>query len=124
MSYNNVLIISGKIDDMTAYAYMCLHNFPGRMSEIRYSIKNLCIDLIKLSSRLEKKTRKTNILEEMDADIDSLRRLVRMSITVNPYCAALTPPISIKSGLHLISLIDEIGKMIGGFMKSEENKSK
>ena len=57
------------------------------------------------------------MLTELDIELDILRHFVRMSADKDFYHMGQTPPLAPKKYAYWSSLLDEIGRMIGGFKK-------
>lgn len=105
------LKIRQKCEDMIAYGYIALKQFPKSekftlAAEIKNTMWQLLRHIIICNRRYFKKT----TMQDMDAELDLLRSQVRLSKELGF--------LSFKKyevwGRH----IDEIGRMIGGWFKS------
>lgn len=112
---NQNLKILQKTHDMILYGNSCLKQFPkyekqALTSEIRVSMYTL----LRLIIRANKKYYKKTTLEEMDIELDALRFLIRLSADPHPQMRYL----SLRKYEHWSKMLNEIGKMLGGWMKS------
>ena len=100
-----------KIEDMIAYAYPILSRFPkaekfSLAQDIRFSMNSL----LKLTITEEKKYSKRTTLENMDIENETLKHYVRLANKLQF--------LSNHSYGVWEAKIVEIGKMIGGLLKS------
>lgn len=105
------LLILEKITDMMLYAYPVLNDFP------RYERFSLAADIKKCMDQAMERTieanrkyYKKNTLQELDVEIDKLRKYIRLSYRLKY--------IDFKKYKHWKGLVNEIGKMLGGWMGS------
>lgn len=108
---SNELKIKQKCEDMIEYAYVALRQFPRSekytlAAEIKGSMFRLLALIITCNKRYYKKT----TLQELDIELDVLRSYVRLSMTLGflPF-----RKYEIWAGY-----LNEIGRMIGGWMKA------
>lgn len=114
MAEKRGLEIKTKIEDMIVYGNICLKEFPRHeryalASEIRtcmYRILGICIDA---NHRHYKKT----ALTELDIEVDKLRSYIRLS--ARPDLKYL----SVEKYGRWAAKVDEIGRMLGGWIQSE-----
>lgn len=105
------LRILQKTFDMINYAYKALAQYPkGEKFALVVDIKR-CMDLI-LERIIEanKKYYKKTTLQELDVEVEKLKAYIRLS-----YNLGFLPP---KKYEIWSSLVVEIGKMLGGWIKS------
>lgn len=108
------LEIKTKIEDMIAYENICLKEFPrheryAMASEIRtcmYRILGICIEA-------NHKHYKKTTLTELDIELDKLRSYIRLS--ASPDLKYLSTG---KYG-RWATKVDEIGRMLGGWIQSQ-----
>jgi hypothetical protein len=110
------LKIRQKIEDMLAYAYQALAQFPksekhALAAEIKLSMRRL----LELTIRCNKKYFKKTTLQDLDVELDILRSYVRLAFNLH-----FLPP---KKYEVWLKLNDEIGRMIGGWIRSQKEKS-
>ncbi len=106
------LKIRQKIEDMMNYAYQTLNQYPK--SE-KYSLvketKESILKLLKLTITCNKKYYKKTTLQELDVELDILRSYIRLGFNLKY--------ISPKKYENWSRMNDEIGRMIGGWIKSQ-----
>lgn len=100
-----------KIETMAVYAYSALRQFPKSerhvlSQEIRQTLWNLLRLVIICNKRYHKKT----TLQDLDAELDLLRSQVRLAKDLQY--------LPFRKYEIWSRLIDEIGRMIGGWIKS------
>lgn len=105
------LKILRKTYDMMAYAYPTLSQFPKSEKFALCTDIKRCMDLI-LERIIEanKKYYKKTTLQELDVEIEKLRHYIRLSKDLRF--------ISIKKYDVWSGMVDEIGRMLGGWIKS------
>ena len=105
------LLIRQKCEAMIEYGYVALRQFPAferhvLAAEMRISMWALLRLIVVCNKRFHKKT----TLQELDAELDLLRCQVRMAKTLGY--------LDFKKYEHWAKLNDEIGRMLGGWIKS------
>lgn len=115
-------IIKEKIYEMILYGNPALKDFPKTERYVLAgSIRTSMYDILSLAVRLEKKYHKKTTLQDLDIELDVLRNLIRLAKDPNLY-PNQKPCLPFKKWENWIKKIDEIGKMIGGYMRSIETK--
>jgi hypothetical protein len=105
------LKIKQKIEDMIAYAYIVLAQFPkSEKHTLAAEIKKSMFRLLELVIACNKKYFKKTTMQELDVELDMLRSYVRLAVTLKF--------IPLKKYEIWAGYLTEIGKMIGGWMKS------
>lgn len=107
----NEFKIQQKVYDMIQYGNLCLIQFPKSekfvmAAEIRKSM--YCI--LSLVVRANKKYYKKTTIQDLDIELEILKNFVRLSFDLKY--------INIKKYEFWSRQLDEIGKMIGGWIKS------
>ena len=109
------LKILAKMEDMMAYGYICLRQYPKSekfvlAADTRQSMYTM-LDLIVTCNK--KYTKKTT-LEKLDIELDILRMKVRIGMKLGflPF----------KKYEHWAKLLDEIGRMIGGWIRATKRQ--
>jgi len=106
-----------KVQDMMVYGYPMLNNFP---KAVKFSLAQdirLCMnEILSLTITEEKKYSKKTTLEYLDIENEKLMKLLRVSMELK-YLSKHS------YGVWEGKLV-EIGKMIGGLMKSVNNRPK
>jgi len=105
------LLIRQKCEAMIAYGYVALRQFPKFErhvlgAEVRSSMWGLLRLIVLCNKRYYKKT----TLQDLDAELDLLRCQVRIAHSLGY--------IDFKKYEHWAKLNDEIGRMLGGWLKS------
>ena len=105
------LLILGKIEDMMLYAYPVLNAYPKYERFVLAADIKRCMDqamerIIEANKKYYKKT----TLQELDVEIDKLRKYIRLSYKLKY--------IDYKKYKHWGELVNEIGRMLGGWMAS------
>lgn len=114
MASEEGLRIKTKIEDMIVYGNICLKHYPKHeryalCSEIRTCMYRILGTCIEANHRYYKKT----TLTELDIALDQLRSYLRLS--VNPDLKYL----SVEKYGTWSGLVDEVGRMLGAWIKSE-----
>lgn len=103
---------------MILYGNPALNQFPKTEKFVLANkIRETMYSILELSIILEKKYYKKTTLKELDVQLDILRNLIRIAADKKLY-PNQSPCLSIKKYEHWAKLINEIGKMIGGYIKS------
>lgn len=105
------LLILGKIEDMMLYAYPVLNAYPKYERFVLAADIKRCMDqamerIIEANKKYYKKT----TLQELDVEIDKLRKYIRLSYRLKY--------IDFKKYKQWSEQVNEIGRMLGGWMAS------
>jgi hypothetical protein len=107
------LKIYQKIYDMILYGHICLKNFPKYEKHVMTAdIRKSMYRLLQLTISANKKRDKKLLLNEIDAELDILRTLIRLASDEK------LKYLSIKKYENWSKMLSEIGRMLGGWMKS------
>jgi hypothetical protein len=107
-----------KIYDMILYGSPALEQFPkSERFLLAADIRRSMYELLRYSIVLEKRYYKKNTIEEIDIELDKLRHMIRMAADKKLY-PNRAPCLPFRKYEHWAKLLDEIGKMIGGYKKS------
>lgn len=105
------LLTLGKIEDMMLYAYPVLNAFPRyERFTLAADIKRCMDKMMERTIEANKKYYKKTTLQELDVEIDKLRKYIRLSYRLKY--------IDYKKYKHWKDLVNEIGRMLGGWMAS------
>ena len=111
------LIILQKIMDMMEYAYPALAQYPkGEKFALVTDIKRCMDAMLERCIEAQKHYYKRNTLQQLDVEIMKLRAYLRLSHTLR---FLPTKKYEVWSGL-----VVEIGKMLGGWLKSVNGQPK
>ena len=110
--------IKEKIYDMILYGSPALVQFPKSEKYVLASrIRETMYSMFTLAVTIEKKYYKKTTVQELDIQLDVLRHLVRLAADKRLY-PNQAPCLPMKKYEHWARLMDEIGRMIGGYKKS------
>ena len=110
--------IKEKIYEMICYGNPALLQFPRtERYELAGKIRARMYGLLEYAVVVEKKYYKKTTLQDMDVELDVLRHLIRLAADRKLYPNA-APCLPFKKYEHWAKLLDEIGRMIGGYMKA------
>ena len=105
------LLILGKIEDMMLYAYPVLNAYPKYERFVLAADIKRCMDqAMERTIESNKKYYKKTTLQELDVEIDKLRKYVRLSYRLKY--------IDFKKYKQWSEQVNEIGRMLGGWMAS------
>lgn len=110
-------ILKEKIADMMKYGKQAVANFPRRERQTADEIRRSMLTMYRISIMIEKKYYKKTTLQELDIELDVLRHLVRLAQDKDYYGQNVAPPLSFKKYEYWSRLLNEIGRIIGGYMK-------
>lgn len=104
-----------KLSDMIEYAYPILAQFPrSEKFVLAADIKHIMLDALKLCVEVGKKKSKKTALFNLDVQIETLKRFIRLSF----HLKYLSP-----HHYEVWSrLVMEIGRMVGGMILTENQK--
>ena len=105
------LKILQKTYDMIQYGYICLRQFPkSEKFALAGEVKLVMARMLHLIIQANKRYYKKTTLQDIDVEIATLRTYIRLSKDLGflPF----------KKYENWAKILDEIGKMLGGWMKS------
>lgn len=110
--------IKEKIYDMILYGSPALIQFPKSEKYVLASkIRESMYRMFELAVAIEKKYYKKTTLQELDIELDVLRHLIRLAADKRLY-PSQAPCLPFKKYEFWARCLDEIGRMIGGYMKT------
>ena len=110
--------IKEKIYDMILYGNPALLQFPNTEKFVlATNIRQSMYKMLALAVEIQKKYYKKTTLQELDITLDVLRHFVRLEADKKLY-PGRAPCLPFSKYEHWAALMDEIGKMIGGYMKA------
>lgn len=101
-----------KVDEMITYAYTAVRHFPrAERHVLSAEIRRTCWTLLRLVVICNKRYHKKTTMQDLDAELETLRRQVRKAMELGflPF----------KQYEHWARLNDEIGRLIGGWIRSQ-----
>ncbi len=109
------LKIKQKCEDMIVYAYTALRQYPrAEKYGLAADTKKAMYELLRLIVVCNKKYYKKTTIQEVDTQLDIVRSFVRMAFKMQY--------ISFKKYEVWTARLDEIGRMIGGWVKVMRDK--
>lgn len=116
--------MKNKIYEMIIYASPCLDQFPrSEKYALAQDIRKTMYKILRLVAMLENKHYKKTTLGDLDTEVDVLRHLIRLAAD-NRLHPKQAPCLPMKKYENLSKHLAEIGKMIGGYEKYINTKSK
>jgi four helix bundle protein len=113
----NELIIKQKVEAMIEYGYIALKQFPKyEKYALAAEIRNTMLKILRLVVQVHKKYHKKTSLTDLDIELDVLRAYVRLAFNLHY--------INIPKYDNWSKVNDEIGRILGGFIKSVEQNPK
>lgn len=108
------LIILTKLEELDAYSHIAVIQFPKyEKFVLATEIRNTLNNIIKLTIRAGKLYHKKTTLQDLDIEVEFLRNLIRKSHRLKY--------INIKRYEIWMNHVNEIGKMVGGWIKKINN---
>ncbi len=141
-----VFLIKTKVEDMIKYGKPIVDKFPGRERELASEIRQSMMTLYRLIVKVEKKYYKKTTLQEFDEELEVLRHLIRMAADKDyydqqvvkkdkngnkmigedgkPVYVSVSPPLSTDKKYTWSEKLNEIGRMLGGYIESIKGSPK
>jgi hypothetical protein len=111
MNPNSELTIKTKTIDMMEYAFICLRQYPKHEKFILGADIRACMyKMLNLIIRASKKYHKKTTIQDLDIELATLTALVRLSFGLKY--------IDQRRYENWIRKLIELGKMVGGWLKS------
>jgi hypothetical protein len=110
--------IREKIKEMMRYCLPLLDEFPRRQRKIEDVLRENVLELNRLAIRLERRHQKRATLEKMDDALAELKDFVVLASDKDFRGQKYAPPLTMHQREVWARYNDEIGKMIGGYLKS------
>lgn len=109
--------IKEKIYEMILYGSPALLQFPKTEKFLLANdIRRSMYTILRLVIMVENKTYKKTTLQELDTELDILRNLIRLAADKRLY-PTQKPCLPFKKYENWAKLLNEIGRMIGGYIK-------
>lgn len=109
-----------KISDMIRYGYPLTMGFSRKNRELADEMRRSMLTIYKLSVEIDKKYFKKNTTQSLDVELAVLRQMVRMAADKDFYGGKYAPPLSMHQYEVWARYNDEIGRLLGGYLKSLE----
>jgi hypothetical protein len=111
-------ILKEKIGDMMKYGYPLTMQFSRKNRELADQMRVCMLTLYRKAVEIEKKYYKKTTTQELDVELDVLRHLVRMAADKDFCGTKYAPPLTAQQYKVWATKNDEIGRLIGGYIKS------
>ena len=103
--------------DLILYAFPIINRFPkAQRFVLGQQIQNCLLDIAKLIVRANKQRGKLPTLAEIDIELEKLRLLIRLAKDLRL--------LAMKQYGLIAERIDEIGRLLGGWIKSQAPSSR
>lgn len=109
-----------KISDMIRYGYPLTMGFSRKNRELADEMRRSMLVIYRLSVEIDKKYFKKTTTQSLDVELAVLRQLVRMAADKDYYGGKYAPPLSVHQYEVWARYNDEIGRLLGGYLKSLE----
>ena len=109
-----------KISDMIRYGYPLTMGFSRKNRELADEMRRSMLTIYRLSVEIDKKYFKKNTTQSLDVELAALRHMVRMAADKDFYGGKYAPPLSMHQYEVWARYNDEIGRLLGGYLKSLE----
>ncbi|HRS66482.1 MAG TPA: diversity-generating retroelement protein Avd [Spirochaetia bacterium] len=113
-------ILQEKIADMIKYGKRAVAHFPRREKQTADEIRTCMLTMLRLAIKIKKKYYKKTTLQELDEELEVLRVMLRVAVDKDYYDPNIAPPLPFKKYEYWSRLNDEIGRIIGGYIKSQK----
>lgn len=102
-----------KVYDMILYGNQCLNQFPkSEKYALAAEIKQSMYHLLRLTIETNKKYHKKTTAQQIDVELDVLRTFIRLAADKE------TKYLPFKKYENWAKMLNEIGRMLGGWMKT------
>jgi hypothetical protein len=117
-------VLKEKISEMLKYGMPRVDKFPRRCRKMGDMMRDCMLAMYRYATEIEKKIYKKTTVQNLDVELAVLKELVVMA-SDKSYCGdKLAPPLTIHEREVWARHNDEIGRLIGGYIKSLKEKEK
>ena len=109
-----------KISDMIRYGYPMTMGFSRKNRELADEMRRSMLTIYRLSVEIAKIYFKKTTTQRLDVELAVLRQMVRMAADKDFYGGKYAPPLSMHQYEVWARYNDEIGRLLGGYLKSLE----
>jgi hypothetical protein len=111
-------VLKEKISEMMKYGMPLVDKFPRRNRKTADMMRDCMLSMFRYATEIEKKIYKKTTVQSLDVELAVLKELVVMASDMS-YCGdRFAPPLSIHEREVWARYNDEIGRLIGGYIKS------
>ncbi len=116
-------VLKEKIDEMMKYALPLLDNFPRKNRRIADVLRNSLLEMCRLSTEIEKSFYRKSNLQKLDVELAEIREFVALA-SDEEYCSEkYAPPLTKEQRETWNGYADEIGRIIGAYIKAINSKT-
>lgn len=113
-----------KIGEMMKYALPIVNTFPRRERKLADILRDSMMEMYRLATRLERKYYKKTTLEDLDIELAVLKEFVVIASDKDYHGAKYAPPLTLHQRETWSRYNAEIGRIIGGYKKAVEARSR
>lgn len=115
-------IMKEKVSEMMKYAMPLLDNFPRRNRKLADTLRDSVLEMYRLTTELEKAYYKKTTLQKLDVELAVVKEFVVLA-SDKDYCGhQFAPPLTMHQREVWSRHNDEIGRIIGGYIKAVRAK--
>ena len=107
-----------RIGDMIRYGRPITMTFPRRNRDLADDLRATMTRMYHLAVEIEKKYYRKTTTQQLDIELEWLRHLVRLSADKDCCGVKFAPPLSLHQYEVWARYNDEIGRILGGYIKS------
>ncbi len=107
-----------KIGEMIQYGRPLTKRFPRKDRDLSDDIKEAMSNMYHLAVELEKKYYRKTTAQELDVELEWLRHLIRMAASKEMAGEKFSPPLSVHQYEVWSKYNEEIGRLLGKYIKS------
>jgi hypothetical protein len=117
-------VLKEKISEMMKYGMPLTDKFPRRNRKTADMMRDCMLSMYRYATEIEKKFYKKTTVQNLDVELAVLKELVVMA-SDKSYCGdRYAPPLTIHEREVWARHNDEIGRIIGGYIKSLSDREK
>lgn len=107
-----------KTKEMLHYGYKLTMTFPRKSKELADEMRRTMISMYRMTVELDKKCYKKTTTQTLDVELAWLRELAVMASDKDFYGDKMQPPLTMHQREAWAKMNDEIGRLLGGYLKT------
>lgn len=107
-----------RIEEMILYAWEPVTQFPRKDRALADKLKELMTDLYELSIQIDNRNMRKTTANNLDDKLDVLRGFVRLAANKKLHGGKYPPPLTMHQYEVWARYNDEIGRILGGYLKT------
>lgn len=111
-------VLRQRIGDMVKYGYPITMGFGRKYRELGDQLRKSMLEMYRYSVEIDKKYYKKTTVQNLDVELAVLRGLVRLAAEKENFGQKFSPPISVRQYETWAKMNEEIGRLVGGYIKS------